>query len=149
MKRIEFVRKVALGAGYVAVVGCMSACKPKTSKTEEPVKASAEPKAEPTPGFNIDLSDPKYADLEKPGSYITVKKYIIARTNEGELVAFNKRCTHKGGPLAYNANAGRFQCPWHGAQFSGQGVVLQGPATKNLKAHKVETNGKIITIIPG
>jgi len=47
---------VTLGAGYLALAGCMSACKNKAAKTEEPVKASAEPKAGSVVGFTIDQS---------------------------------------------------------------------------------------------
>ena len=148
MKRTEFVRMVTLGAGYLAVAGCMSACKNKAAKTEEPVKASAEPKAEPAVGFTIDLDDPQYADLDKPGAYVYVNKLIIARTNEGNLVAFGKKCTHQGGPLAYNAESGLFQCSWHGSQFSGKGEVHRGPAKVNLKAHNVAKEASTLTITP-
>jgi len=148
MKRTEFVRIVTLGAGYVAVVGCMGACKNKAAKTEEPVKASAEPIAEPAVGFTINLDDPQYADLDKPGGYVYVNKLIIARTNEGDLVAFGKKCTHQGGPLAYNAESGLFQCPWHGAQFSGKGEVKRGPAEVDLKAHNVAKEESTLTITP-
>ena len=148
MKRTEFVRMVTLGAGYLAVAGCMSACKNKAAKTEEPVKASAASKAEPAVGFTIDLNDPQYADLDKPGGYVYVNKLIIARTNEGDLVAFGKKCTHQGGPLAYNAESGLFQCPWHGSQFSGKGEVHRGPAKVNLKAHNVAKEASTLTITP-
>ncbi|MBL4657685.1 MAG: Rieske (2Fe-2S) protein [Flavobacteriales bacterium] len=148
MRRLEFVRKVTLGAGYVAMVGCVAACSKKTAKTEEPVKAKAEPKKKDEVGFHIDLSDPKYADLDKPGAYVYEQKLIIARTNNGDLVAYDKRCTHKGGPLAYNAETGVFQCPWHGAQFSGSGMVKKGPATSNLKGFNVERNENDVKISP-
>ena len=139
---------VTLGAGYLALAGCMSACKNKAAKTEEPVKASAEPKAGSVVGFTIDLNDPQYADLDKPGAYVYVNKLIIARTNEGNLVAFGKKCTHQGGPLAYNAESGLFQCPWHGAQFSGKGEVKRGPAEANLKAHNIIKEESTLTITP-
>ncbi len=140
MKRLEFVRKIALGAGYVAVVGCVSACMNKSGKTEKPAKEGA------MEGFNIDLNDPKYADLDKPGAYVYANRLIIARTNEGQLVAYDKKCTHKGGPLTYNMETGIFQCPWHGAQFTGKGVVKKGPATSNLKPYLVEKNESKIKI---
>lgn len=148
MKRTEFVKMVTLGAGYLSVAGCIAACTNKASKTGEPVKASTEPKAKSAVGFNIDLNDPKYADLDKPGAYIYINKLIIARTNDGDLVAYDKRCTHQGGRLAYNARSGLFQCPLHGAQFSGNGSVHRGPAQKNLKAHNVVKNDSTLTITP-
>lgn len=146
MRRLEFVRKITLGAGYVAMVGCVAACSKKTAKTEEPAKASAKPKKDAVFGFTIDLNDPKYSGLEKPGSYVYVEKLIIARTNEGQLVAYDKRCTHKGGKLAYNTRAGVFQCPLHGAQFSAKGKVARGPATSDLKPYLVEKTDSTVKI---
>jgi len=148
VKRIESVRKVALGAGYVAVVGCMGACKNKAAKTKEPAKAGAEPKSKSATGFNIDLNEPKYADLEKPGAYVYVGKLIIARTNDGELVAYPKKCTHEGGPLSYDIKSGLFVCPWHGTQYSGKGEVVRGPAKVNLKVYNVAKENSTLTITP-
>ena len=148
MRRNEFVRMVTLGAGYIAIAGCLGACKNKTAKTEEPAKASADKKAKSKVGFTIDLNDSKYAGLDKPGAYVYYGKIIIARTNEGELVAFSKKCTHQGGPLSYNAELGKFQCPWHGTEYSGKGVVTQGPASKPMKPYNVSKEDSLITITP-
>jgi cytochrome b6-f complex iron-sulfur subunit len=148
MKRTQFVRMLSLGAGYIAVAGCMSACKNRASRVEEPLKAHAQPREESPAGFNIDLSNPKYAELSKPGAYVYVNNLIIARTTDGELVAFPKKCPHQGGPLAYHADTGLFQCPWHGAQFSGKGELRRGPAEVNLKGHNIVESKTSLTITP-
>ena len=73
------------------------------------------------------------------------KRIVIARTEKG-CVAFDDRCTHKGGSLAAGAMiCGRVQCPWHGTQFDvTTGAVKAGPGTEKLKTYVVtESNGKI------
>jgi len=146
MKRTEFVRMLTLGAGYIAVAGCVSACKNRTSRAEEPLKARAEQREESSAGFNIDLRNPKYSELNKRGAYVYANNLIIVRTNDGELVAFPKKCPHQGGPLAYHADTGLFQCPWHGAQFSGKGELRRGPAEVDLRSRNIVQNKSTITI---
>ncbi|GAB3902648.1 DUF2231 domain-containing protein [Mucilaginibacter boryungensis] len=77
--------------------------------------------------------------------HIDGKRIVLAKTAEG-YVAFDDRCTHKGGSLAGGMMVcGTVQCPWHGSQFASQtGDVKAGPATKNI--HTYETlvkDGKI------
>ena len=53
-------------------------------------------------------------------------------------------CTHNGCEL--NVGGGRYTCPCHGAEFSINGKVLQGPAEKDLKTYKTETDNENIYI---
>lgn len=64
------------------------------------------------------------------------RRVAVARTDEG-YVAFQDRCTHKGGPLSDGAlMCGRVQCPWHGSQFDVRtGEVKCGPATKDIDVY--------------
>jgi uncharacterized membrane protein/nitrite reductase/ring-hydroxylating ferredoxin subunit len=71
------------------------------------------------------------------------KRIVVARTEEG-LVAFDDRCTHKGGSLAGGSMmCGTVQCPWHGSQFSVRtGEVKAGPADKRISCYTIkEENG--------
>ena len=67
------------------------------------------------------------------------KRIVVARTDAG-LVAFDDRCTHKGGSLAGGAMVcGTVQCPWHGSQFDvSSGTVKAGPATEKIATYKLE-----------
>ena len=67
------------------------------------------------------------------------KRIVLART-EGTFVAFDDRCTHKGGSLAAGAMVcGTVQCPWHGSQFDAStGAVKAGPATQKVTTYRVE-----------
>lgn len=70
------------------------------------------------------------------------RRVVLARTEEG-YVAFDDRCTHRGGPLADGALiCGTVACPWHGSQFdTGTGAVKAGPAKQPIAIYPVEQAG--------
>ena len=73
------------------------------------------------------------------------KRIVVART-EKNYVAFEDRCTHRGGSLAGGSMiCGTVQCPWHGSQFDvTTGEVKAGPAKKKINAYIVtESEGKV------
>ncbi|HET9279706.1 MAG TPA: DUF2231 domain-containing protein [Flavitalea sp.] len=73
------------------------------------------------------------------------KRIVVARTEKG-YVAFDDRCTHKGGSLAGGAMiCGTVQCPWHGSQFDvNNGTVAAGPAKDIIGVYKIyESEEKI------
>jgi uncharacterized membrane protein/nitrite reductase/ring-hydroxylating ferredoxin subunit len=77
------------------------------------------------------------------------KRIVLART-EDRFVAFEDRCTHKGGSLAGGTTmCNTVQCPWHGSQFDLiTGRVKQGPAEKAIKTYLVKQDGdKIIVLV--
>jgi len=67
-------------------------------------------------------------------------RIVIGRTERG-YVAFDDRCTHRGGSLADGALAcDLVQCPWHGSQFDVHtGAVSRGPAEEGLRTYPVTT----------
>ena len=64
-------------------------------------------------------------------------RIVLARTHEG-YVAFDDRCTHRGGSLAGGAMiCGTVQCPWHGSQFDVHtGEVVSEEAHRRNEARK-------------
>lgn len=77
------------------------------------------------------------------------KRIVVART-EDRYVAFEDRCTHRGGSLAAGSTmCNVVQCPWHGSQFDLlTGDVKSGPATEQIRMFPVrEDNGKIILVL--
>jgi nitrite reductase/ring-hydroxylating ferredoxin subunit/uncharacterized membrane protein len=66
------------------------------------------------------------------------KRLVLARTEQG-YVAFDDRCTHRGGSLAGGVIiCGTVQCLWHGSQFDcSTGSVKAGPATKNIAVYRI------------
>lgn len=73
------------------------------------------------------------------------KRIVLAKTEKGH-VAFNDRCTHKGGSLAGGSMiCGTVQCPWHGSQFDvHNGTVKAGPAREKIEVYSIaELQGKV------
>jgi nitrite reductase/ring-hydroxylating ferredoxin subunit/uncharacterized membrane protein len=73
-------------------------------------------------------------------------RLVLARTEQG-YVAFDDRCTHRGGSLAGGVMiAGVVQCPWHGSQFDCRtGSVRAGPANEPVQTYGVrEQDGKVL-----
>ena len=70
------------------------------------------------------------------------KRIVLARTEAG-YVAFDDRCTHKGGSLAGGVLiCGTVQCLWHGSQFDvATGKVKGGPAEKDIRRYQVTEEG--------
>jgi len=101
----------------------------------------------------------EHVDAEKPGALEEVahnlevnqmklvraggKRVAVGRTGKG-YVAFEDRCTHKGGPLSDGVlMCGTVQCPWHGSQFDVHtGEVKAGPAETNIETYDVHTQRK-------
>jgi uncharacterized membrane protein/nitrite reductase/ring-hydroxylating ferredoxin subunit len=73
------------------------------------------------------------------------KRIVLARTEQG-YVAFDDRCTHRGGSLAGGVMmCGTVQCLWHGSQFDvGTGAVKTGPAKTGIAVYRVtDENGDV------
>jgi nitrite reductase/ring-hydroxylating ferredoxin subunit/uncharacterized membrane protein len=70
--------------------------------------------------------------------HIKGKRIVIGRTETG-YVAFDDRCTHKGGSLAGGSMmCGTVQCPWHGSQFHVEnGAVTAGPAKEGIATYNL------------
>jgi len=71
--------------------------------------------------------------------HVEERRIVVARTERG-MVAFDDRCTHKGGPLSDGVMiCGTVQCPWHGSQFDVHtGAVKCGPATDDIAVYPVD-----------
>jgi uncharacterized membrane protein/nitrite reductase/ring-hydroxylating ferredoxin subunit len=77
--------------------------------------------------------------------HINGKRIVLAKT-ENSYVAFEDRCSHKGGSLAGGAMiCGTVQCPWHGSQFDcTTGEVKAGPAKDKIATYSInEKAGKV------
>jgi uncharacterized membrane protein/nitrite reductase/ring-hydroxylating ferredoxin subunit len=70
-------------------------------------------------------------------------KRIVLCKQGGNYVAFDDRCTHKGGSLAGGSLVcGTVQCPWHGSQFEAKtGEVKSGPAKMKIMTYAITVTG--------
>ena len=58
----------------------------------------------------------------------------VFRDLDGRLHAVSAICTHLNWELAFDSGSHAWVCPKHGARFSTDGAVLEGPATIALSA---------------
>jgi nitrite reductase/ring-hydroxylating ferredoxin subunit/uncharacterized membrane protein len=78
------------------------------------------------------------------------KRIVLARTADG-YVAFDDRCSHRGGSLAGGVMiCGTVQCLWHGSQFeAASGKVKARPATKGIRVYTVKARGdEVLLVLP-
>lgn len=80
------------------------------------------------------------------GKILDNASFVVTQPTAGEFKAFNKMCTHQGCPVsAIEGDA--IVCHCHGAKFSiADGSVLNGPATKPLKAAKAVVEGSDVKV---
>lgn len=72
------------------------------------------------------------AALTKVGGSVKISdEMMLIRKSESTFIAVRTICTHKGCDVELEGD--KFVCPCHGSEFTVDGVVTQGPATKNLK----------------
>jgi nitrite reductase/ring-hydroxylating ferredoxin subunit len=76
------------------------------------------------------------------------RRMVLARTEHG-YVAFDDRCTHKGGSLAGGVMVcGTVQCLWHGSQFdASNGKVKAGPAEKPICVYRVSEEAGQVKLV--
>jgi cytochrome b6-f complex iron-sulfur subunit len=60
----------------------------------------------------------------------------------------NAVCTHLDCVVPYDASAGKFICPCHGAQYAADGGLLKGPATQPLPLVKADVQDDKIVFSP-
>ncbi|HEX2864882.1 MAG TPA: ubiquinol-cytochrome c reductase iron-sulfur subunit [Deinococcales bacterium] len=65
---------------------------------------------------------------------------FLSRTKDG-LIALSPICTHQGCEIGWYKNYKLFGCPCHGAEFSPDGDVQQGPARQPLSIYPLTLSG--------
>jgi len=69
-----------------------------------------------------------------PGSVTLIQdqNVYVVRAKEGYFFALSATCTHLGCITNWKSDEGIIACPCHGSKFSRDGVVIGGPAPKQL-----------------
>ena len=65
------------------------------------------------------------------------RKTAVYRDESGALHALSPVCTHMGCHVNWNPAERSWDCPCHGSRFSGDGQVIQGPATGDLERREL------------
>jgi len=68
------------------------------------------------------------------------RKTAAYRDDAGHLHTLSPTCTHLGCHVNWNPAERSWDCPCHGSRFSGEGVVIQGPATRDLEKRGKESD---------
>lgn len=91
--------------------------------------------------------------LAKVGGSQTVDssagKIIVIRTGEAKFAALSAVCTHKGGPLKYDADKKLLACPWHGSKYNDDGTNAGGPSQTPLKTYVAKGSASSVTVEVG
>ncbi|MGZ3866627.1 MAG: QcrA and Rieske domain-containing protein [Bacteroidia bacterium] len=140
MTRKEFIAQVGGGAAGLFFVACAAGCKKKSQST------NSAPQGPSNVNFTVDVST---GPLSSNGGYLVKNGVIVARTSNGSFIAIAASCTHEGSTLQYNNSSGKFVCPAHGAQFTANGSVAQGPATVAEKNYNCALSGTTLTVTGG
>jgi Rieske Fe-S protein len=139
--RRHFCKKVsqlALTAGTAAACG-LGSCKNRLDEKFTTV--------------TLDLTQPDYTVLQQPTgiAYASADLIIVYRASTTTVYAFSSICTHAGCLLPIPESGflpadGVITCPCHGSIFSTQGVVLKGPALRDLPSYYTVLSGTTLTI---
>ena len=80
------------------------------------------------------------------GTFLAKENFIVFSENE-EIWAVTRRCTHLGCRLNFIEEKGYLECPCHQSRFSTRGKVLRGPAENQLPRYPVEMTGDATYLI--
>lgn len=157
--RREFLTRSVVGGLAIAIGGAtlISGARADDDDKKTGAKADADDAATPTAAaiksevmpneLLVKLSD--FPALAKVGGFVTLDtkagKITVARVSETEYSAVGGVCTHKGGPIEYDATEKQFFCPWHKSRFDLDGAVVKGPA-KIAIPHYMEETATVIKL---
>nr|WP_199079634.1 Rieske 2Fe-2S domain-containing protein [Pedobacter sp. ASV19] len=139
MDRKDFLASIGLSAATFTLINCIGCSKSSDSPSGDT--------SGPTGiDFTLDLSLPANSALTSNGGYLVSNGVIVARTTAGNYVAVQRSCTHESYGLIYQGSASRFYCANHGATFSENGAVTNGPASRPLTTYRTQLTGTSLRI---
>ena len=120
-----------------------------------PDAAPPDPDAAPPPeqcagNVCIDLSDPMNADLRRVGGSGFVETggdtVIVMHDTADAYITLSAVCTHRGCRIGYRPDSHDLRCGCHGAMYTLDGAVTQGPAPDPLRVYRNELIGRTLVI---
>jgi len=153
MERRQFLSWVGVGMLASSLPFALAACSPEGEDTEaeaeNPDQSEAIAPLETTvddQGFQA-LATREQLDLG-PVLVTTATVPVFIFEADGEMVALNPTCTHKGCTVELQED-GTFLCPCHAAKFTADGKVTDGPADAPLPVFEVKAEGDRILVKVG
>jgi len=138
MTRKDFFAKVGFGAATILVPGCISGLATSCSSDE-----GGSSNAPTSVDFTLDIST---GSLAVDKGFLVTNRIVVARVDATTFLAVSAACTHEGTNVNYVGSSNSFHCPNHGANFSSQGVHLNGPGSANLKQYNVALTGNSLRV---
>ena len=142
MDRKKFISKFGLGVAAICTGGCLASC----SKSSSDGPGGGGPTPPSGVSFTVDLNN----EIKTVGDSVIRNGVIVVRLGAGatasSFTAVQVACTHEGTAINFNANQTRFICPNHGSQFTPEGAVLNGPASRDLKKFSISIASNTMTV---
>ena len=135
-------------ASLAAVGGVLQACggsptSPSVNAPPLPIITSTVTNGAIT--LTVDASSP----LATVGGAALVRasgnELLVSRTGQTVAVSLTAICTHEACTVT-GFSEGRYICPCHGSQYTTEGNVLNGPATRSLRQFATVVSGNTVTI---
>ena len=132
VSRREFFKFMTLASGGLALGSGALAAWASTPREQRAFEPKAIAKVADLPiGQSAAFNYPRESDL-----------CILVHTQDGQLKAYSRRCTHLSCPVDWQPDKERLYCPCHNGAFSVKdGSVLQGPPPRPLPEILVEVRG--------
>ena len=94
-------------------------------------------------GFRIPAK-PRKVEISStpPATGVLAVKDLILFDRDNKTWAVSRKCTHLGCKLNYHEIGDYLECPCHQSRFSPAGLVVNGPAKRDLQIYEVEKREK-------
>lgn len=135
-------RTVLVGAGIGAAATALAAC--STYGKQPDADGDSPPTSSSTSGAAPDAPEALTKTTDVPvGSAVIVDDIVVTQPTAGDFKGFSSVCPHAGCNVSEVVDA-VIKCPCHGSEFSLDGSVVKGPATKPLESKAITVQGDSI-----
>jgi cytochrome b6-f complex iron-sulfur subunit len=138
MKRRDFINWVGLGLIASSLPVAIAAC---ASQTNAPTSSASGDWQTVGTSAELDQAGQLLAKNSPVGTVL-----VVGTSKTANLIAVDPTCTHKGCTVAWQAQAKKFVCPCHDAEYAVDGKVQKGPAEKPLKTYAAKIEGNSVVV---
>ncbi|RLJ80268.1 QcrA and Rieske domain-containing protein [Pedobacter alluvionis] len=139
MDRKYFLNSIGMSAAAFALINCVGCKKTDGSSSTDTTGPTGV-------NFTLDLSRAANAALLSNGGSLVSNGVIVAKTMVGAYIAVQRSCTHESYTLIYQSANSRFYCSNHGATFSENGAVTNGPPSHSLTVYNTQLKGNTLKV---
>ena len=141
--RRTFIRDTGMSLAALALASHASGCDGGTS-VPPPPQNGVEINGN---RLRLDISHPDVAGLTASGGFFVFQSFgaIVINVGNDTYRAVSSVCTHDGCTVS-QYNGTRMRCPCHGAEFTREGAVQKGPATRALPEFPVTRSGNVLEV---